>query len=128
MRDDQLFILGRPGGRRPGRFDRLGRGLGWRRHVGGRFVEHVGQLVEHGIARQAQLTQDFSNGAHNLGQPFGTDDDQRDREDESYFKNIRQTSMTAYWRNTMTTGGAEKFRATAPCQLIMITNFGVNDA
>lgn len=126
MRDDQLFILGRPGGRRPGRFDRLGRGLGWRRHVGGRFVEHVGQLVEHGIARQAQLTQDFSNGAHNLGQPFGADDDQRDREDESYFKNIRQISMTI--NKALTSRGAEKFRASTPCQLIIIPDLGVNDA
>ena len=50
--------------------------------------------MEDGIARQAQLAQDFSDRAHHFGQPFGADDDQRDREDESYFKKIRQTSMT----------------------------------
>ena len=121
VQDDQLFILGRLNSR--------WRGLGRGRRVGrGRLFEHVGQFVEDGIAREAKLAQDFADGAHNFGQAFGADDDQRDREDESYFKNIRQTSMTAYRRNTMTSGGAEKFRATAPCQLIMITNFGVNDA
>jgi len=126
MRDDQLFILGRLGSRRPGWLDRLGRGLGWRRYVGGRFVEDVGQFVEDGIARQAQLTQDFPDGAHNLGQAFGADDNQRDREDESYFKNIRQISMTT--DKVLTSRGAEKFRASAPCQLIIIPDSGVNDA
>jgi len=82
--------------------------------------------MEHGIARQAQLTQDFSNGAHNLGQAFGADDNQRDRQDESYFKNIRQISMTT--DKAMTSRGAEKFRASAPCQLIIIPDSGVNDA
>ena len=54
----------------------------------GRLVEHVGQFVEDGIARQAKLAQDFSDGAHNFGQAFGADDNQRDRENENYFKKI----------------------------------------
>jgi hypothetical protein len=91
MRDDQLFILERLSSRRPGRLDGLGRGLGWLRNVSGRrLVEDVGQFVQDGIARQAKLAQEFSDGAHDLGQAFGADDDQRDREDECYFKKIRQ--------------------------------------
>ena len=128
VRDDRLCILGRLDGRRPG----LGRDGRGRRHFGGRLVEHVGQFVEHGIARQAQLAQDFSHRAHNLGQAFGADDNQRDREDQSYFKKV-QTSMTvrrAGQCNSMTLRRAEKFRATspAPCQLIIIPDWGVNDA
>jgi hypothetical protein len=84
--------------------------------------------MEDGIARQAQLAQDFSDRAHHFGQPFRANDDQRDREDESYFKKIRQASMTADDCNSMTSRGAEKFRATAPCQLIIIPDWGVNDA
>src|SRR5216684_2730233 len=61
VRDDQLFILGRLSGRRPGWLDSLRRRLGWRRNVGGRLVEHVGQFVQDGIARQTKLAQDFSN-------------------------------------------------------------------
>ena len=128
MRDDQLFILGRLSCRRSRWLDSLGRGLGWLRNVCGRFVEDVGQFVQDGIAREAQLAQDFSNGAHNLGQAFGADDNQRDREDESYFKKIRQISMTANKCNSMTSRGVEKFHATAPCQLIIIPDWGVNDA
>src|ERR1700675_2398051 len=89
VRDDQLFILGRLDRRRRGRrLNSLRRGLGWRRSVSGRLVEDVGQFVEDGIARQAQLAQDFSDRAHNFGQAFGADDNQRDREDQSYFKKI----------------------------------------
>jgi hypothetical protein len=136
MRDDQLFILGRQRSRRPRRLDSLGRGLGWLRNVSGRLVEDVGQFVQDGIARQAKLTQDFSNGAHDLGQAFGADDNQRDREDESYFEKIRQISITTDKCNSMTTDkcnsmtsrGAEKFHAIAPCQLIIIPDWGVNDA
>jgi len=84
--------------------------------------------MEDGITRQAQLAQDFSDRAHHFGQPFGTDDDQRDRKNESYFKKVRQASMTADQCNSMTSRGAEKFRATAPCQLIIIPDWGVNDA
>ena len=84
--------------------------------------------MQDGIARETKLTQDFSNGAHDLGQAFGADDDQRDREDECYFKKIRQISMTADKCNSMTSRGAEKFRAFAPCQLIIIPDWGVNDA
>jgi hypothetical protein len=84
--------------------------------------------VEDSIAREAQLAQDFSDGAHNLGQAFGADNNQRNREDESYFKNIRQTSMTTYQYELMTLPGAEKFRATPTYQLIIIPDFGVNDA
>ena len=128
MRDDQLFILGRQRSRRPRRLYSLGRGLGWLRNVSGRFVEDVGQFVEDCIAREAKLAQDFSNGAHNLGQAFGPDDNQRDREDQSYFKKIRQISMTADKCKSMTSRRAEKFHATAPCQLIIIPDWGVNDA
>ena len=128
MRDDQLFILGRLSCRRPRWRDSLGRGLGWLRNVSGRLVEDVGQFVQDGIARQAKLTQDFPDSAHDLGQAFGADDDQRNREDESYFKKIRQISMTADKCNSMTSQGAEKFHATAPCQLIIIPDWGVNDA
>ena len=79
----------------------IGGDLGRRRRL--RLVEHVGQFVEDGIARQAQLAQDFSYRAHNLGQAFGADYNQRDREDQSYFKKIRQTSMTVRCeRNSMT--------------------------
>ena len=73
VRDDRLGILGRlgAGGR--------GFGRGWygrgRRRLGRRLVEDVGQFVEDGIARQAQLAQDFSYCAQNLGQAFGADDD-----------------------------------------------------
>src|SRR5258708_4455224 len=84
VRDDQLFILGRLYSRRPGRLHSFGRGLRWLRNVGLRFVEHVGQFVQDGIARQPQLTQDFSDSAHDFGQAFGADDNQRDREDQSY--------------------------------------------
>jgi hypothetical protein len=128
MRDDQLFILGRLSCRRPGQPHSLRRGLGWLRNVSGRLLEYVGQFVQDGIARQAKLAQDFSDDTHNLGQPFGADDNQRDREDESYFKKIRQISMTADKCNSMTSRGAEKFHATAPCQLIIIPDWGVNDA
>ena len=128
MRDDQLFIPGRRRRRRR----RLGRDGRGRQRLGGRLVERVGQFVEDGIARQAQLAQEFSHGAQNLGQAFGADDNQRDREDENYFKKV-QTSMTirrAGRRNSTALRGAEKFRATAPapCQLIIIPDRGVNDA
>src|ERR1019366_4816379 len=91
VRDDRLCFLGR---HRRWRLDggRFGLRRG-RRHFGGRLVEHLGQFVEDGIARQAQLAQDFSHSAHNLGQALGADDNQRDREDQSYFKKV-QTSMT----------------------------------
>src|SRR5260221_9152560 len=95
VRDDQLFILGRLSSRRPGWLHRLRRRLGWRRNVGGRLIEDVGQFVQDGIARKSKLAQDFSDGAHDFGQAFGADDNQRDREDEGYFKKIRQTSMTS---------------------------------
>jgi len=128
VRDDRLCFLGRRGGRQLG----LGRGVRNRRRLGRRrrlrLVEHFGQFVEDGIASQAQLAQNFSYRAHNLGQAFGADYDQRDREDESYFKKIRQTSMTACERNSMISRGAEKLRAIAPCQLIIIPDWGVNDA
>ena len=109
-----------------------GSDFGARRRYFGRLVEHVGQFVEDGIARQAQLAQDFSHRAHNLGQAFGADDNQRDREDQNYFKKV-QTSMTVRHDgqcNSMTLRGAGKFRATspAPCQLIIIPDRGVNDA
>lgn len=128
VRDDRLFVLGRPDGGRPG----LGRDGRGRRQFGGRLVEHLGQFVEDGIARQTQLAQNFSHSAHNLGQAFGADDNQRDREDQNYFKKV-QTSMTVRrtgQRNSMTLRAAEKFRATAPapCQLIIIPDRGVNDA
>jgi hypothetical protein len=86
--------------------------------------------VEDGIASQAQLAQNFSYCTHNLGQAFGADYDQRDREDEGYFKKVRQTSMTTDKCNSMTRPGAEKFPATAraQCQLIIIPDRGVNDA
>ncbi len=105
-----------------------GEDLGGSRRFGRWLLEHVGQFVEYGVAREAQLAQDFSYGAHNFGQALGADDNQRDREDESYFKNIRQTSMTADQRNSMTLRRVEKFRAGALCQLIIIPDFGVNDA
>ncbi len=70
VRDDRLGILGRLDGR-PG----FG-GARWRRRrLGRRLVKDVGQFVEDGIARQAQLAQDFSYCAQNLGQAFGADDD-----------------------------------------------------
>ena len=81
--------------------------------------------MEYGIARKAKFAQDFPHCAHDFGQAFGPDDDQRDREDESYFKNIRQISMTI--NKALTSRGAEKFRASAPCQLIIIPDWGVND-
>jgi hypothetical protein len=37
-------------------------------------------------------------------------------------------SMTADKCNSMTSRGAEKFHAVAPCQLIIIPDWGVNDA
>jgi hypothetical protein len=84
--------------------------------------------VKHGIAREAKLAQDFSSGAHNLGQAFRAQHNQRDREDDSYFKEV-QSSMTVR-RNSMTSRRAEKLRApaTLPCQLIIIRDRGVNDA
>jgi hypothetical protein len=84
--------------------------------------------MEHGIAREAKLAQDFSNSAHNLGQAFGAEDNQRDREDDNYFKEV-QTSMTVRC-NSMTPRRAEKFRtpSTLLCQLIIIRDRSVNDA
>ncbi len=84
--------------------------------------------MQDGIARQAQLAQDFSDRAHNFGQALGADDNQRDRENQSYFKKVRQTSMTTDRCNAMTYRGAQKFRISAPCQLIIIPDWGVNDA
>jgi len=84
--------------------------------------------VQDGIARQAQLTQDFSDRAHDFRQAFRADDNQRNREDEGYFEKIRQNSMTIDKCNSKTSWGAEKFRETAPCQLIIIPDWGVNDA
>ena len=128
MRDDQLFILGRLYSRwRRRRLHSLRRGLGWRGNVRRGLVEDVGQFMEHGIAGKAKLAQNFPHRAHNFRQAFGADDDQRDREDECYFKEIRQISMTDKC-NSMTSRGAEKFHATAPCQLIIIPDWGVNDA
>ncbi len=129
VRDDRLCFLGR---NRRWRLDGGRFGLRRGRRYFGRLVEHVGQLVEDGIARQAQLAQDFSHSAHDLGQAFGADDNQRDREDQSYFKKV-QTSMTVRHDcqcDSMTLRGAGKFRATspAPCQLIIIPDRGVNDA
>ncbi len=86
--------------------------------------------MQHGIAREAKLAQDFSHGAHNFGQAFGAEDDQRDREDDNYFKEV-QSSMTVRSEspcNSMTAPRAGKFPATATCQLIIIPDFGVNDA
>ena len=83
--------------------------------------------MEHGIAREAKLAQDFSNGTHNFGQAFGAKDDQRDREDDNYFKEV-QASMTVRFEshcNSMTAPSAGKFPAT---QLIIIPDLGVNDA
>ncbi len=84
-----------------------------------RLVEHLGQFVEDGIARQAQLAQDFSHGAHNLGQAFGADDNQRDREDQNYFKKV-QTSMTVPrtgQRNSMTLRGCGKIPRNLACSM-----------
>ena len=128
VRDDQLFILGALYSRWRGRrLHSLRRGLGWRGNVSRRLVQDVGQFVEHGIARKAQLAQDFSHRAHNFGQTFRPDDDQRDRENQGYFKKIRQTSMTTNTCYSTTLRGAEKFRTNAPCQLIIIPDWGVND-
>ena len=84
--------------------------------------------MEHGIARKAQFAQDFPHCAHDFGQAFGPDDDQRDRENQGYFKKIRQTSMTTNICYSTTRRAAQKFRASAPCQLIIIPDWGVNDA
>ena len=70
--------------------------------------------MEDGIASQAQLAQNFSYGAHNFRQAFGADDNQRDRENQNYFKKV-QTSMTV------------RAMMPAPCQLIIIPDCGVND-
>ncbi len=88
--------------------------------------------MKDGIARQAELAQDFSDCAHNFGQAFGADDNQRNRENESYFKKV-QTLMIVPRKcrcNSRTLRRAEKFRATfpTPCQLIIIPDWGVNDA
>jgi len=86
--------------------------------------------MEHGIAREAKLAQDFSHGAHNFGQAFGAEYDQRDREDDNYFKEV-QSSMTVRSEsscNSMTTPRAGKFPTAPTCQLIIIPDFGVNDA
>jgi hypothetical protein len=83
--------------------------------------------MEHGIAGKAQLAQNFPHRAHNFRQPFGADDDQRDRENQGYFKKIRQTSMTTNTCYSTTLRGAQKFLASAPCQLIIIPDWGVND-
>jgi len=84
--------------------------------------------MEHGIARKAKFAQDFPHCAHDFGQAFGPDDDQRDRENQGYFKKIRQTSMTTNTCYSTTLRGAQKFRASVPCQLIIIPDWGVNDA
>jgi hypothetical protein len=88
--------------------------------------------MEDGIARQAQLAQDFPYGTHDFGQAFGADDNQRDREDYSYFKKV-QTSMTVGYAcrcKSMTLPPAKRFRIPTlpPCQLIIIPECGVNDA
>ena len=86
--------------------------------------------MEHGIAREAKLAQDFSYGAHNFGQAFGAEYDQRDREDDNYFKEV-QSSMTVRSEsrcNSMTAPRAGKFPTAPTCQLIIIPDFGVNDA
>ena len=132
VREDQLFILGRHDSGRlwcGRRLHGLRRRFRRRWNVRARLVEHVGQFVEHGIASQAQLAQDFSDRAHNLGQALGAEDNQRDRKDDYYFEKV-QTSMTVRreCRNSMTLPDAEKFRATATCQLIIITEWCVNDA
>ena len=117
VREDQLFILGRSGSRsrRSGRrLHSLRRGFRRCRKIRARLVEHVGQFVEDGIASQAQLAQDFSYCAHNFGQAFGADHNQRDRENQNYFKKV-QTSMTV--RAIMP----------APCKLIIIPDGSVND-
>jgi hypothetical protein len=129
VRDDRLCILRRLDLTRSG-FARDGRCR--RRRLGRRLFHNVGQFVEDGIARQAQLAQDFAHGAHDLGQSFGADDNQRNREDENYFKKV-QTSMTVRRRRrsiAMTSRRAQKFRASSsfPCQLIIIPDRGVNDA
>ena len=40
------------------------------------------------LLASAKLAQDFAHRAHNFGQAFGADDNQRDREDQGYFKKI----------------------------------------
>ena len=70
--------------------------------------------MEDGIASQAQLAQNFSYGAHDFGQAFGADDNQRDRENQNYFKKV-QASMTV------------RAMMPAPCKLIIIPDCGVND-
>jgi hypothetical protein len=84
--------------------------------------------MEDGIAGKAELAQDFSHGAHNFGQALGPDDDQRDCENQGYFKKIRQSLMITNTCYSTTLRGAEKFLASAPCQLIIIPDSGVNDA
>ena len=86
--------------------------------------------MEHGIAREAKLAQDFSHRAHNFGQALGAEYDQRDRQNDNYFKEV-QASMTVRSEspfNSMTAPRAGKFPATPICQLIIIPDFGVNDA
>jgi hypothetical protein len=83
--------------------------------------------MEHGIAGKAQLAQDFSHRAHNFGQAFGPDDYQRDRENQGYFKKIRQILMTTNTCYSTTLRCMGKFLASAPCQLIIIPDWGVND-
>ena len=108
-----LFSVGTAAGGWTAGGSDLGAAARGRRRFGRRLVEHVGQFVEDGIARQAQLAQDFSHRAHNLGQAFGADDNQRDREDQSYFKKV-QTSMTVRHAQIDDFASAGKFRATSP--------------
>ena len=117
VRGDQLFILSRRGRGRlrwRRRLHRLRRGFRWWWSISARLVEHIGQFVENGIASQAQLAQNFPYRAHNFGQAFGADHNQRDRENQNYFKKV-QIWMTV--RATMP----------PPCQLIIIPDCGVND-
>ena len=94
-----------------------------------RIVAKLRQLAHHRVTCQAQFAQDFADGAHNLGQTLGSDDNQRDCENQSYFKKVRQTSMTADTCNSMTSRRPEIFReSSVPCQLIIIPDWGVNDA
>ena len=88
--------------------------------------------MEDGIAGETEFAEDFADGAHDFGQAFGAEDNQRDRKNDSYFEKV-QTSMMVRRDcrcNSMTLLGAEKFRAvpSASCQLITIPDRGVNDA
>jgi hypothetical protein len=86
--------------------------------------------VEDGITGQAQLAQHFPRDAHDFGQALRPDYDERDGENQKYFKRVQASMTVRSVRDSvkLTSFGARKFHAPSPFQLIIIKVWSVNDA